>query len=97
MLTIEQARIGATPAAFAKQGVRAEAAANDFAASFIAEMLSLAGFEDALASGAGFGGEAMSGFLMRGYAEKIVERGGFGFVDLLKDRLALSEIADAPE
>lgn len=63
-------------------------AAAEFEAVFVTEMLSHAGFEKALASEAGFGGEAMSGLLLEAYAKKIVERGGFGLADAIARRIA---------
>lgn len=67
--------------------------AAEFEAVFVAEMLSHAGFEKALASEAGFGGEAMSGILLDAYAEKIVARGGFGLADAIASRL----VGNGPE
>ncbi len=65
--------------------------AEEFEAVFLAEMLSQAGLEKALAADSGFGGEAMSGLLVQELAEKIVDRGGFGLADRIlrqmKDRL----------
>jgi len=73
------------------KGIRADKAretAQAFEAAFVAEMLSHAGFEKALASDSGVGGEAMTGFLVEALAEKIVERGGFGVAELIMRRLS---------
>lgn len=92
-----QASIGAAAAAGGARLSRAQdnpdtekarEAAAEFEAVFVAEMLSHAGFEKALASEAGFGGEAMSGLLLEAYAERIVERGGFGLADAIARRIA---------
>jgi Rod binding domain-containing protein len=61
--------------------------AAEFEATFIAEMLSHAGFERALASDAGFGGEAMSGMLIQKYAEMISERGGLGVAAMVEAQI----------
>ena len=66
---------------------KARETARAFEAAFVAEMLSHAGFEKALASDSGVGGEAMTGFLVEALAEKIVERGGFGVAELIMRRL----------
>ena len=64
--------------------------AQEFEAVFIAEMLSHAGFEKAIAQDSGLGGEAFSRMLVETYAEKLSEKGGFGLADQiyrqLKDR-----------
>lgn len=67
---------------------KARETAKAFEAAFVAEMLSHAGFEKALASDSGVGGEAMTGFLVEALAGKIVERGGFGVAELIMRRLS---------
>jgi Rod binding domain-containing protein len=65
--------------------------AQEFEAVFIAEMLSHAGFEKAIAQETGLGGEAFSRMLVETYAEQLSKKGGFGLADQiyrqLKDRL----------
>lgn len=69
-------------------------AADDLAAAFLAEMLSFAGLSDAISARSGFGGEAMSGFLLQEYAEKIVDRGGFGLSEMIHSHVKHAEIAN---
>lgn len=65
----------------------ARGTAEEFEAVFIAEMLSHAGYAKALTAQAGFGADAMSGFLLAELAQKIVARGGFGVADAIMDQL----------
>lgn len=62
-------------------------AAKEFEATFIAEMLTYAGFEKALSSRAGFGGEAFSRLLIDSYAAQISEGGSFGLADKIYNQL----------
>lgn len=66
--------------------------AQEFEAVFIAEMLSHAGFEKAIAQDSGLGGEAFSRMLVETYAEQLSKKGGFGLADQiyrqLKDRVS---------
>ena len=79
----------------AESGERIEkAAADELATAFLAEMLSFAGLNDAISARSGFGGEAMSGFLLQEYAEKIVDRGGFGLSAMILSNLETAEGAD---
>lgn len=55
-----------------------QAAAREFEAAFLAEMLSHTGLGDSLAARAGFGGEAMSSFLLQEYGTMIARQGGVG-------------------
>ncbi len=59
------------------------AAAEEFEAAFLAEALSHAGFDRALAGESGFGGEAMSGFYLAELSSEIAKRGDFGIADLV--------------
>ncbi len=61
--------------------------AQEFEAVFIAEMLSHAGFEKAIATDSGPGGEAFSRMLVENYAEKLTEKGGFGLADQIYRQL----------
>jgi Rod binding domain-containing protein len=81
------AAAASSPSAKEMRAEKARETAQAFEAAFVAEMLSHAGFEKALASDSGVGGEAMTGFLVEALAEKIVERGGFGVADLIMRRL----------
>ncbi|NWG93598.1 MAG: rod-binding protein [Parvularculaceae bacterium] len=76
------------PPSNAQRADEIKSIAAEFEAVFIAEMLSHAGFEKALASDAGFGGEAMSGMLLEKYAEMIAKRGGFGVAALIERQIA---------
>lgn len=88
---VPNARIGAP----CLNGECAEkAAADDLAKAFLAEMLTFAGLSDAISASSGFGGEAMSGFLLQEYAEKIVDQGGFGLSAMILSNLKNAEIAD---
>lgn len=66
--------------------------AQEFEAVFIAEMLSHAGFEKAIAQDTGLGGEAFSRMLVETYADQLSKKGGFGLADQiyrqLKDRVS---------
>lgn len=70
-------------------------AANEFETAFVAEMLAHAGLDKALSSRSGFGGEAMAGLLVREYAAKIVERGGFGLSELIVSHINRAELSNA--
>lgn len=62
-------------------------AAKEFEATFIAEMLTYAGFDKALSSRSGFGGEAFSRLLIDAYAAEISEGGSFGLADTIYNQL----------
>ena len=62
-------------------------AAKEFEAAFIAEMLTYAGFDKALSSRSGFGGEAFSRMLVESYATSISENGGFGIAEKIYRQL----------
>ncbi len=61
--------------------------AQEFEAVFIAEMLSHAGFDKAIAQDSGYGGEAFSRMLVENYAESLAEKGGFGLADQIYRQL----------
>ncbi|MCK5747421.1 MAG: rod-binding protein [Oricola sp.] len=61
--------------------------AQEFETVFIAEMLSHAGFDKAIAQDSGFGGEAFSRMLVETYAEDLAEKGGFGLADQIYRQL----------
>ncbi len=62
-------------------------AAKEFEATFIAEMLTYAGFDKALSSRSGFGGEAFSRLLIDSYAAEISDSGSFGLADKIYNQL----------
>lgn len=61
--------------------------AQEFESVFIAEMLSHAGLDKAVAQSSGFGGEAFSRMLIDTYADKLTEKGGFGLADQIYRQL----------
>lgn len=61
--------------------------AQEFESVFIAEMLSHAGFDKAIAQDSGFGGEAFSRMLVEAYAEDLSKKGGFGLADQIYRQL----------
>lgn len=61
--------------------------AQEFESVFIAEMLSHAGFDKAIAQDSGFGGEAFSRMLVETYAENLAKKGGFGLADQIYRQL----------
>jgi Rod binding domain-containing protein len=63
------------------------ATAQEFEATFIAQMLTYAGFAKSLSAEAGFGGEAFSSLLIEQYAKQISERGGFGLSETIYQQL----------
>jgi len=76
-----------TPEAVKERDDSLRQAAKEFEATFVAEMLSYAGFEKALSSRAGFGGEAFSRLLIDSYAAEIAEGGSFGLADKIYNQL----------
>ena len=68
-------------------------AARDFETTFIAQMLTYAGFGKSLSAEAGFGGEAFSSILIEQYARQISERGGMGLADTIYQQLKARESA----
>lgn len=63
-------------------------AAEDFEAAFISQMLKFSGLGEALTKGGGEGVAAFTDFYIQNYAEKIVEKGGFGLADRFYNKLA---------
>ena len=61
--------------------------AEEFESVFIAEMLTHAGFDKAIAQDSGFGGEAFSRMLVETYAENLAKKGGFGLADQIYRQL----------
>ena len=55
--------------------------AQDFEASFIAQMLTFSGLDEALTAGGGEEASAFTSFYIQGLAEQIAEQGGFGLAD----------------
>lgn len=68
-----------------------QAAAGEFEAAFIAEMLKRSGFDRAIALDSGFGGEAMASFMVDEIASLIAESGGFGIAEVIELRLEKSK------
>lgn len=63
-------------------------AAEDFEAAFISQMLKFSGLGEALTKGGGEDVAAFTDFYIQNYADKIVEKGGFGLADRFYDKLA---------
>ena len=61
--------------------------AQAFEAVFIAEMLTHAGLDKALAGASGQGGEMFSRMLLDKYAEAMADAGGFGVAEKIYDQL----------
>jgi Rod binding domain-containing protein len=66
-------------------------AAEDFEAAFISQMLKFSGLGEALTKGGGEDVSAFTDFYIENYAEKIVEKGGFGLADKFYDKLAAKQ------
>lgn len=75
------------PAAEAKREETLRKAAQDFEATFIAEMLAYAGFDKAVSSQSGLGGEAFSRMLIDSYAADIAKQGSFGLAEKIYRQL----------
>ncbi|HXI86361.1 MAG TPA: rod-binding protein [Parvularculaceae bacterium] len=65
--------------------------AREFESVFIAQMLSYGGLSKALSTEGGFGGEAFSSMLVEQYADRLVERGGFGIAHQIYEQLSARE------
>jgi Rod binding domain-containing protein len=63
-------------------------AAEDFEAAFISQMLKFSGLGEALTKGGGEDVAAFTDFYIENYAEKIVDKGGFGLADRFYEKLA---------
>jgi len=57
------------------------AAAHDFEAAFLTQMLTFSGLGDALTLGGGEASSAFAGFYIESLAEKMTEAGGLGLAD----------------
>ena len=69
-------------------------AAQDFEASYIAQMLTFSGLGKALTTGGGEDMSAFTSFYIESFAEKIAESGGFGLAEKFYDRMIkVSDIA----
>ena len=70
--------------------------AQDFEASFIAQMLTFSGLDKALTAGGGEEVSAFTSFYIESFAEQIAEKGGFGLADNFYNQMlemaGLSEI-----
>ena len=80
-------KAGDAPAAMSEKEEALRKTAKEFESVFIAEMLSHAGFDKAIAQDSGFGGEAFSRMLVETYAEELTEKGGFGLADQIYRQL----------
>lgn len=69
--------------------------AKAFEAVFVAQMLSQSGLGKAIAADGGFGGEAFSSLLIEQYADKLVEKGGFGLAERIYEQLRREEAPSA--
>lgn len=81
---------GLPPASRAPAAARpaaVEAAAREFEAVFLAEMLAHSGFAEALTRDSGFAGESMGSFLVEELGRQLAARGSFGIAELLQSRL----------
>lgn len=63
------------------------ATARAFESVFVAQMLGHSGLGKALSSEGGFGGEAFSSLLVDEYANRLVEKGGFGLAEKVYEQL----------
>ncbi|MBY0421779.1 MAG: rod-binding protein [Parvularculaceae bacterium] len=79
------------PAAADPHDAKIRKAAKDFEATFIAQMLTYAGFGKSVSADAGFGGEAFSSLLIEQYARQVADRGGFGLAESIYQQLKAQE------
>jgi Rod binding domain-containing protein len=63
------------------------ATARAFESVFVAQMLAHSGLGKALSAEGGFGGEAFSTLLVEQYAERLVQKGGFGLAEKVYEQL----------
>lgn len=70
-----------------RRAAPSSAAAQEFEAMFLAEMLTRAGFEKALTFESGFGGEAMASYYVQEIASRLAETGDFGLAQEFDRRL----------
>ncbi len=71
--------------------------AKEFESIFVAQMLKHSGFEKALSSESGFGGESYASLLLERYAANIVDNGGFGLAEKIYEQLVSKESGHAPD
>ncbi len=62
-------------------------AAQDFEASYIAQMLTFSGLDKALMAGGGEDVSAFTSFYIQSFAEQIADNGGFGLAEKFYDRM----------
>lgn len=84
------------PAKTARDEIMLERA-KEFEAVFVAQMLKHSGFEKALSTDSGLGGENYASLLLNQYAARIVDNGGFGLADKIYEQLKAKEAADGNE
>ena len=70
-------------------------AAQDFEASYIAQMLTFSGLDKALMAGGGDDMAAFTSFYIQSFAEDIAENGGFGLAEKFYDRMVKISGADS--
>lgn len=70
-------------------------AAKDFEAAFITQMLKYSGLGEAMTKNGGEDVQAFTDFYIENFAEKIVEKGGFGLADKFYEKLLAKETAHA--
>ena len=70
-------------------------AAQEFEASYIAQMLTFSGLDKALMAGGGDDMAAFTSFYIQSFAEDIAENGGFGLAEKFYDRMVKISGADS--
>lgn len=83
------------PAKAAADDAELMATARAFESVFIAQMLAHSGLGKALGAEGGFGGEAFSSLLVDEYANRLVEKGGFGLAEEVYEQLRERKAANA--
>jgi peptidoglycan hydrolase FlgJ len=68
-----------------------DAAALEFEAAFLAEMLTHAGFGEAFAQNSGFGGESMASFFIAEMSRELASKDSFGVAALIEKELGASK------
>lgn len=69
-------------------------AAKDFEAAFISQMLKYSGLGEALTKNGGEDVQAFTDFYIENFAERIVEKGGFGLADKFYEKIAAKQTAE---
>jgi Rod binding domain-containing protein len=93
-LTLKDIRAADTlPADNDKNDPKIMQAAKDFEAAFISQMLKYSGLGEALTKNGGEDVQAFTDFYIENFAERIVEKGGFGLADKFYDKIAAKETA----